>query len=222
MTRPNDSRDPNATASAHGSTAASRVDDAARPYEPQIGIENERPRSTAAQWTTVGLLAVIGFGFLGWLLLSDNDDEAASPASESVQVSQPVDDPRAHAAHDGVVGLPAEGDAAETVGAEEAEEAEEAVSGEAADALQAAEEYLAAQPLSKSNLYNQLRDEEGFSADAASYAVDNVEADWKDLALQVAQQMKEDGTKDEDLLTALTEDPEHFTRAQAEFAIDNL
>lgn len=188
---------------------------ATHPYEPQPQVANERPRSTTAQWVTVGLLAAFGFGFLGWLLLSSNDDTPEAPqAAQTTQVTETVEASEHHAAEDGVVGLPGTEDSAP--------EAEETVPAESRDALQAAEEYLAAQPLSKSNLYNQLRDEEGFSTDAASYAVDTVEADWNALALQVARQMHTDGTPEEALLEALTKGPEHFTRAQAEHALDNL
>lgn len=207
MTSPNDPT-PNPTT----------PDNATHPYEPQPQVENERPRSTAAQWVTVGLLAAFGFGFLGWLLLSSNDSNDAAPetpqAAQTTQVTETVEASEHHAAEDGVVGLPGTENSAP--------EAEETVPAESHDALQAAEEYLAAQPLSKSNLYNQLRDEEGFSTDAASYAVDTVEADWNALALQVARQMHADGTSEEELLDALTKGPEHFTRAQAEHALENL
>lgn len=208
MTFPND---PTPDASTPDSTNST-----AHPYEPQPRTDNERPRSTAAQWVTIGLLAALGFGFLGWLLLSSNDDEVTGPqathSTTTIETTQP------HPAEDGVVGLPEteEADAADPVGAEDSAPAE------SRDALQAAKEYIAAQPLSKANLYNQLRDEDGFSAEAATYAVDTVEADWNALALQVARQMHEDGTPEEELLEALTKGPEHFTRSQAEHALEHL
>lgn len=212
MTSPNEPHtNPNAVPSPGSQEGA------AHPYETQPRVERERPRSTAAQWVTVGLLAAIGFGFLGWLLLSSNDNESAAPqAAQSTHASETVATSEHDTAEDGVVGLPGTEDSTP-----EAEAASD-VPAESQDALQAAQEYLAAQPISQSNLYNQLRDEEDFSAEAASYAVETVEADWNALALQVAQQLQADGTPEDELLKALTEGPEHFTRAQAEHALGQL
>ncbi|PAT14548.1 hypothetical protein CKJ84_07220 [Corynebacterium sp. NML 120412] len=176
----------------------SRADDtagAARPSSPyplQGSHDDEadaRPRSTTAQWATVVVLALIGFGLLGWLLLSDNDDESA-PATDT-----PVS-------------------ANATAGAN--------ATGAQAEALKAAEVHLNGQAMSEENLYTLLRDTDGFDRETASYAVDHLDADFNQLALQVAQQMEEDGTSRSELTKALTEGPEHFTREQAEFAVEHL
>lgn len=53
------------------------------------------------------------------------------------------------------------------------------------NALQKAEEYLKFMAFSRTGLYDQLS-YEGFPADAAQFAVDNIETDWNENALQKA------------------------------------
>ncbi len=80
--------------------------------------------------------------------------------------------------------------------------------------------------MSKSGLYDQLTSEYGdqFSTEAAQYAVDNVEADWKENALRKAEDyaetmhMSKAGVYDQ--LTS--EYGEQFIQEEADYAIDNL
>ena len=62
----------------------------------------------------------------------------------------------------------------------------ESVSQEYKNALSKAETYSDMMYMSKAAIYDQLTSEygEGFSADAAQYAIDNVKADWKANALK--------------------------------------
>ena len=80
--------------------------------------------------------------------------------------------------------------------------------------------------MSKAGLYDQLTSEygESFSPEAAQYAVDNVEADWNNNALEKARTyqdlmaMSPDAIRDQ--LTS--EYGEKFTPEEAEYAIANL
>lgn len=93
-------------------------------------------------------------------------------------------------------------------------------------ALNKAESYSNTMHMSKASLYNQLTSEYGekFSAEAAQYAIDNVEADWKANALEKAKDysstmhMSKAGVYKQ--LTS--EYGEQFTEEEAQYAIDNV
>ena len=93
-------------------------------------------------------------------------------------------------------------------------------------ALRKAKSYSDTMHMSKAGLYNQLTSEygENFTAEAAQYAVDNVEADWKQNALKKAENyndtmyMSKAGLYDQ--LTS--EYGEQFTPEEAQYAIDNV
>ena len=91
-------------------------------------------------------------------------------------------------------------------------------------ALRKAESYSNIMHMSKAELYDQLTSEYGESFTAAQYAVDNVEADWKQNALKKAESyannmhMSKAGVYDQ--LTS--EHGEQFTPEEAQYAIDNV
>ncbi|WP_277630547.1 Ltp family lipoprotein [Atopococcus tabaci] len=93
-------------------------------------------------------------------------------------------------------------------------------------ALNRAQSFSDTMHMSKSGLYDQLTSEYGdqFSTEAAQYAVDNVEADWKENALRKAEDyaetmhMSKAGVYDQ--LTS--EYGEQFIQEEADYAIDNL
>lgn len=88
------------------------------------------------------------------------------------------------------------------------------------NALGAAESYLDYSSFSKLGLYDQLIFEE-YPADAAQYAIDNVEADWKANALQTAQDYLDFSSfSDQGLYDQLIHD--QYTAEEAQYAIDNL
>ena len=66
-------------------------------------------------------------------------------------------------------------------------------SAEYRSALRKANSYSDTMYMSKAGLYEQLTSEYGekFTAEAAQYAVDNVEADWKENALKKAKTYQE-------------------------------
>ena len=93
-------------------------------------------------------------------------------------------------------------------------------------ALRKAKSYSDTMHMSKAGLYDQLTSEygENFTAEAAQYAIDNVEADWKQNALKKAENyndtmyMSKAGLYDQ--LTS--EYGEQFTPEEAQYAVDNV
>lgn len=93
-------------------------------------------------------------------------------------------------------------------------------------ALNKANSYCDTMHMSKQGIYDQLTSEYGekFSAEAAQYAIDNMEADWNYNALLTAQSysdnmyMSKQGIYDQ--LTS--EYGEQFTAEEAQYAVDNV
>ena len=94
------------------------------------------------------------------------------------------------------------------------------------NALRAAEDYIAFAPFSKQGLYDQLTSEYGnkYPAEAAQYAIDNLDVDYKEQALKAAQNYLEmtafsdAGLKDQ----LMSEYGDKYTEEEAQYAIDNL
>lgn len=103
---------------------------------------------------------------------------------------------------------------------------EESVPTEYKNALKKAKSYSDMMHMSKAGIYDQLTSEYGeqFSAEAAQYAVDNVDADWKANALKKAQSYQDTMSMSpaaiRDQLTS--EYGEQFTKEEAEYAISHL
>ena len=80
--------------------------------------------------------------------------------------------------------------------------------------------------MSKAGIYNQLTSEYGekFSAEAAQYAIDNVEVDWKENALKKAKTYQEMMSMSPSAIydQLVSEYGEKFTPEEAQYAIDNL
>ncbi|MCH4205163.1 MAG: Ltp family lipoprotein [Solobacterium sp.] len=80
--------------------------------------------------------------------------------------------------------------------------------------------------MSKSRLYSQLTSQygEGFTAEAAQYAVDNVKADWNENALEKAKSyQKNQSMSASRIYEQLTSEyGEGFTAEEAQYAVDNL
>ncbi len=97
---------------------------------------------------------------------------------------------------------------------------------EGKNALHKAEQYGNRMNMSKAGIYDQLTSEygEGFEADAAQYAIDNADIDYKKNAVKKAEQygkqmdMSKNGIYDQ--LTS--EYGEQFTPQEAQYAIDNI
>ena len=80
--------------------------------------------------------------------------------------------------------------------------------------------------LSQAGLYEQLTSEFGekFSAEAAQYAIDNVNADYNRNALKKAQMYQDDMAMSPDAVweQLVSEYGEQFTPAEADYAVANL
>ena len=93
-------------------------------------------------------------------------------------------------------------------------------------ALKKAEIYANDMHMSKAGLYNQLTSEYGekFTTEAAQYAVDNVETDWKENALKKAEFYQEYMAMSPSAIydQLVSEYGEQFTAEEAQYAVDNL
>lgn len=103
---------------------------------------------------------------------------------------------------------------------------EEQVSTEYKNALKSAQGYSDMMHMSKAEIYDQLTSEYGgrFPADAAQYAVDNVEADFKHNALESAKTYYEMMSMSKQAIydQLISEYGDKFTAEEAQYAIDNL
>jgi outer membrane biosynthesis protein TonB len=108
----------------------------------------------------------------------------------------------------------------------EAKAKEQSIPREFKAALKKAESYANTMHLSKAGIYDQLTSEygEGFPAEAAQYAIDNIEHDWKANALKKAQSYAETmNMSDSGIYDQLVSDyGEKFTPEEAQYAIENL
>ncbi len=92
------------------------------------------------------------------------------------------------------------------------------------NALKKAETYSDSLHMSKQGIYNQLTSSvEGFTKEAAQYAIDNIEADWNKNALEKAKSYQTSmSMSSKAIYNQLTSSVEGFTKSEAQYAIDNL
>jgi len=93
-------------------------------------------------------------------------------------------------------------------------------------ALKKAETYASSMAMSKAAVYDQLVSEHGeqFPEDAAQYAMDNLNADWKENALIKAETYADEMAMSSDAIydQLVSDHGEQFTKEEAQYAIDNL
>lgn len=93
-------------------------------------------------------------------------------------------------------------------------------------ALIKGESYSSIMHMSKTGIYNQLTSDYGeqFSAEAAQYAVDNLDADWNANALAKAKEYSDTmHTSKADIYDQLiSEYGEQFTKEEAQYAVDHV
>ena len=104
------------------------------------------------------------------------------------------------------------------------DKAEDNVPTEYKNALKRAKSYDKTSHMSKQGLYDQLTSEfEQFTPEAAQYAIDNVNADWKENALKTAKSYQEHADMSTGAIyDQLISEFEQFTPEEAQYAIDNL
>ena len=94
------------------------------------------------------------------------------------------------------------------------------------NALKKAESYSKIMHMSKKGIYEQLTSEygEGFDADAAQYAIDNINADWNANALEKAKDYRDTMSMSKSAIydQLISEYGEKFTASEAQYAIDHL
>ena len=92
------------------------------------------------------------------------------------------------------------------------------------NALKKAESYSKTMHMSKQGIYNQLTSSvEGFTKEAAQYAIDNIDADWNANALAKAKSYQQTmSMSKQGVYNQLTSTVEGFTKEQAQYAIDHL
>ena len=112
------------------------------------------------------------------------------------------------------------------VGNDAALDEDDSVSTEYKNALKKAKTYSDLMHMSKMGIYEQLTSEYGekFPEDAAQYAIDNVDADWKANALEKAKMYQETMSMSKSAIydQLVSEYGEQFTAEEAQYAIDNL
>lgn len=105
-------------------------------------------------------------------------------------------------------------------------EASKSVPTEYLNALEQAQDYSDLMHMSKKGIYDQLTSEYGgqFAEDAAQYAVDNIDADWKANALATAENYSETMhmSKQGIYEQLVSEYGEQFAEKEAQYAIDNI
>lgn len=156
------------------------------------------------RWWFIAVVTVIALAVLGKAL----GVKGSSPATATQSASAPAATATTDAA-------PA---AAPTT------EATQDVPREYKNALAKAKSYSNTMHMSKQGIYNQLTNEiEGFDAEAAQYAIDNLDADYNANALAKAKTYSDSMHMSSDAIrTQLTSDAEGFTDAEADYAVAHL
>lgn len=94
------------------------------------------------------------------------------------------------------------------------------------NALKKAQSYSESMYMSKAKIYKQLTSQygEGFSKDEAQYAIDNINADWKENALKKAKSYQSSMSMSKSKIYQQLTSPygEEFTKDEAQYAIDHL
>lgn len=153
------------------------------------------------------------------------DDEAIDEepaAEEQVEEAEPAEAPAVEETEEPAV---AEEEPVDDPEPEPKEDTSD-VPAEYRSALTKAETYSDMMSMSKAGIYDQLTSDygEGFSTEAAQYAIDNVDADWNANALEKARTYQDDMAMSPNAIhDQLTSDyGEQFTQSQADYAIEHL
>jgi len=168
------------------------------------------------KFTGYAFLALIVLGVIGSMMGEDTDTDSAKETIETEAAtanSEQSEEPKPE-----VVEEPKE--------EVKEEPKEESVPREYSSALKKAESYAKTMHMSKAGIYDQLTSEygENFPVEAAQYAIDNIEHDWKENALKKAQTYADTMAMSDSAIydQLISEHGEKFTAEEAQYAIDNL
>lgn len=177
---------------------------------PKCGAKNKKP--IFKKWWFWLIVIVFIFAVIG----SGNSDEpvAETPTTTQAPTAKETEPP----AEVNDIDEPEE---TEAIAAED-----DNVSTEFKNALKKAQSYSDIMHMSKAGIYNQLVSEYGeqFPEDAAQYAMDNLEADWKENALKKAESYSDTMHMSKAAIydQLISEYGEQFTEEEAQYAIDNI
>lgn len=167
----------------------------------------------AGKKALIGLAGVVVVFGLASACSDEDGTETTSTETTQTQVVTQTDEAQA-----------GEVQAEETQAAPEEQEAD--IPREYENALKKAESYLKFSSFSYNGLYEQLTSEygSGFSAEAAQYAVDNVEVDWNEQAVKKAESYLEfSAFSEQGLYEQLTSEyGSGFTHEQAQYAVNQV
>ncbi|MFS0853159.1 Ltp family lipoprotein [Microbacterium sp. 179-I 3D4 NHS] len=167
-------------------------------------------------WIVTGVLVLVG-AISGGVNASQSAEVPASAPAVTAPAETEADDSADE---------PAEEPVEEPVEEAPAEPETPSVPAEYTSALTKAKTYSDFMHMSKAGIYDQLTSQYGeqFSAEAAQYAVDNVEADWNANALAKAKTYQESMAMSPSAIRdqLVSEYGEKFTPEEADYAIANL
>ena len=171
---------------------------------PSCGAKNKKPIYKRAWFIVIAFFVIIGvIGGMG-------DDESNSVNSDVGIKDQEI----------------AQNQNSEENTPESDVPAKEKIPTEYKTALRKAKTYSETMHMSKAGLYDQLTSEYGekYTAEAAKYAIDNVQANWKENALKKAKTYQESMAMSPSAIydQLISEYGEKFTKEEAQYAIDNL
>ncbi|WP_300380120.1 Ltp family lipoprotein [Clostridium sp.] len=172
---------------------------------PGCGTKNKKPIYKRPWFMVIVFLVVVGaIGSIG------DDDSTKTNSGAGQEITQKQDT----------------GEKATVKEVKKEEKAEDNAPTEYKTALKKAKTYSDTMNMSKSGVYDQLTSEYGekYTVEAAQYAIDNLQADWKENALKKAKTYQESMSMSPSAIydQLISEYGEKFTAEEAQYSIDNL
>ncbi|SNV68047.1 Host cell surface-exposed lipoprotein [Corynebacterium imitans] len=199
-----------------------------------LTVPDEKKKGGCLKWGGIGLGVVILLAIVGSCGGEETPDNgtvmSSSPAEKSEDSVAPNEDAAENTNSDTEASDGNDAVADHTPPSAETQkddsEKPQDVPREYKNALRSAQTYTKMSGFSYDGLYEQLTSEygEGYPAEAAQYALDNLDVDWNEQALKSAKNYQEImPMSDSQLFDQLTSDyGEKFTPEQAQYAIDHL
>ena len=174
------------------------------------------------RWWFIALVAIMIIGALG----GEDENESAEVSEPETEEVEVVEETEAEELEQEPEEEVEETEAQEPEPEPEPEPEIEEVPREYKSALRAADNYLSFMAFSEKGLYNQLTSEygDGYPAEAAQYAIDNIEVDYNEQALKSANNYLDImPMSDAELFNQLTSEyGDGYTAEEAQYAVDNL